>query len=135
MAGDLGERHTVVAIEDGSPGAVAETGRSGGRVDDVGEHERHQLSLRRRARRRPEQEVLDVVDDRVAVARPPVVVGTVQLDELGIGNLLGEPTRTADRPPGVGAPVDEDRRAVDRRCDVSDVEAAQRPHQAQPHLR
>jgi len=78
-----------VALEQRPPVAVAEAGRQVGRADDVGEEDRRQrpFGLGGAA---ADQELLDLVEQRVLVADVGQMVDAVQLGVASAGDLLGQ---------------------------------------------
>ena len=117
----------VVAREQVAPATVAELGGARGGVDDVGEHHRQQRPRELAAGAASGEELLDLFDDRVAVADEGKRVGAVELDVAGAGDVLGEVARVADVPSEVLGAVHDERRNADPRQGLAHVEVDHRP--------
>ncbi len=98
VAVELGAHALIVLGEQIAPGAVAEPGRARGRIDDVGEHDRQQRPGRLDAAAVAGEELLDLLENRVAVAEEGKRIDPVELDVAGAGDVLGEIARVATRP-------------------------------------
>ena len=108
----------MVALEQLSPGAVAERGSSLGRADDVGEEDGREDAFRFRlipsaALPDPGQEPLDLFDDRLAVSDPGKVIFARKLDVDGAGDLVCRKPRIPDVAVTVADAVNDQRRYVD----------------------
>ncbi len=117
----------VVAREQVAPAAVAELRGARRRVDDVGEHHREQRPRQLAAAAPAGEELLDLFDDRVAVADERERVGPLQLDVARAGNVLREVARVAHVPHELAGPVHDQRRHADPRQRVAHVEIDHRP--------
>ena len=80
----------VVLVEQRAPTGVAELGGPGGGADDVGEEDGGEPPVRVGRRPRPGEELLDLVDELVGVLGEPEVVGAVELDVPGVGDVVGQ---------------------------------------------
>jgi hypothetical protein len=78
----------VMRVKKITPPLVAQVRRSIGRRDDVGEQDRGEHAVRFSRVPRAGQELLDLVDQGVAVAGVDQVVLAWELDELGPGDVL-----------------------------------------------
>src|SRR6202035_6067348 len=81
---------TVVVREEVAPAAIAKLGRACRRVDDVGEHHREQVAFELPPAADAREELLDLFDDRVAVADEGEGVDPLALDVAGSGDVLGQ---------------------------------------------
>src|SRR6478736_8537232 len=86
LAPDVG----IVPAEQLFPSPVAELDRSLRGVDDVGEQHGGQDALDRRQRPDTGEELLDLVEQGVGVAREEQVVGALEFDEFGPGEAVAE---------------------------------------------
>ena len=118
LAPDLG----VVPAEQLLPSFVAELDRSLGGVDDVGKQHGGQNALYRRHRTNTGEELLDLVEHAVGVAREEQVVGAIELDELGPGDAIGEVATHLEPQHPVVPPVEHKRRDLDRGQHIADVQ-------------
>src|SRR6185295_18995126 len=84
LAPDVG----IVPAEQLLPSLVAELDRSLRGVDEVGEQHGGQDALDRRQRPDTGEELLDLVEQGVGVAREEQVVGALELDEFGPGDAM-----------------------------------------------
>ena len=93
----------VVLVEQLAPAPVAELGRALGRADDVGEEHGREHAIRLGPGPDAREELLDLVDDRVGIARPDEVLVAGELDELRARDLLRRssvpPRRSTSRSP------------------------------------
>ena len=115
--------------EQSRPLLVAELPGPVGRADDVGEEDgcEHLLGLRRLAKSR--QEIPHLGDDLVGDVEPGHVVLARQLDEAGSLDLLGEPASLFVGDDRILGRVEDERRHVDRRRHVANVDLAPEAHE------
>jgi hypothetical protein len=116
----------VVAREQVAPAPVAERRRVRRRVDDVGEHHRQQRARELAAGAPAREELLDLFEDRVAVADEGKRIDALQLDIARAGDVLGEIARVADIPHQLLGAVHDERRHADLREHVTHVEVDHR---------
>ena len=118
-------------LQELTPGPITDRGRHLGRSHDIGEHHRGQAPIRRPRGARAEDERFDLGDDRRLVAGPREVVDARQLHvacPVDAFSDVASEARAEDGRIGVG---DRERRDVDGRQDVPDVEVEQvRDHRA-----
>ena len=69
---------------------VAEVGGPSRRIDDVGEQDAHEQLVRVGCDTLAVDERLDLGEDRVGITEPREAVPAVELDELGVGHVVGE---------------------------------------------
>ena len=100
----------IVPAEQLLPPLVTELDRALRGVDDVGEQHGGQDSLDSRQRPDAGEELLDLVQQGVGVAREEQVVGAVELDELGSGDAVGEVATHLNPYHPVVPPVEHERR-------------------------
>ncbi len=108
---------------------VAELLRPFSRADDVREEHGRQDLLGFGSFAKSGQKLPDLRDDLIGDVEPGHVVLARQLDEAGSLDLLGEPAALRERDDRVPGHVHDERRHVDRRRDVPDVELAAEPHE------
>ena len=106
---DLAADDRVVGHEQVAPAGVAEPGGVAGRADDVAEQDRQQLALRRAAPAAGE-ELLDLAEQRGAVADARQVVDALELDVPRAGDVLGDVARVAHVDQAVAHAVEDQRR-------------------------
>ena len=99
----------VVRGQEGAPARVAQPGRVPGRVDDVREEHRQQLA-RDAAAAPASQELLDLAQQRRAVADAHEVVVALELDQARAGHTLGDEPRVARVDDEVAAAVEHEGR-------------------------
>ena len=96
----------VVVVEDVAHPVVAEAGGERRRVDEVGEQHRGQHPVDLGGPADAAEEVLDAPDELLDVALEEEVLVAVELDEVGVGDVLGEVATVIDADPHVVAAVD-----------------------------
>src|SRR5262245_54133744 len=88
--------HIVVLVEQLPPGPVTGQRGASGRVDDVAEENRREYAVRARCDARAGEEFLDLTQHRVGATDERQMIRSVQLDQLGLRNVLREVTPVAD---------------------------------------
>ena len=121
----------VVACEQVAPAPVAEVRCARCRIHDVREHHRQQ-----RARQPPPaasacQELLDLLEDRVAVAEERERVPPLELDVARARDVLREVARVAQVPHELASAVHHERRHRDPRERLAHVEVHRRARHRQ----
>jgi hypothetical protein len=109
-----------VALEELSPGLVAQVDRPFRRPDYVGEENGREHPVDWPLRPRPSHELLHRVEDRIHVADPPPVVRARQLDQPRALHLLGDVAGPIDRD-RIADSMEDQRRRADRRQDLAHV--------------
>jgi hypothetical protein len=84
----LGQR--IVRVEDVPPTMIAKLRGPLRRADDVGEQDRRQHAVRVNGCSRPREELLDLVDDGIHVAKLQAKVRAWEFDEPGPFDVLGQ---------------------------------------------
>ncbi|MGH2589771.1 MAG: hypothetical protein ACRDGW_03120, partial [Actinomycetota bacterium] len=102
-------------VEEPRPALVAQPGGGLGRADDVGEQQRGQDPVDRRDRRRAGEELLDLVEEVVGVARPVGMALARQLALPSSRKVLGEVASVLDPRDRIAAAVQDEHRALDGR--------------------
>ena len=113
---ELVERSTdelVVLGEELSPSGVSDLSRAVGRADDVGEE--HAIVSRSRAGSR--DEVLDLAQEGVLVARPQQAAAARQLDVRCAGDPFGQVASVRGLDPRIRPSADDERQDPDGRQD------------------
>jgi hypothetical protein len=105
-----------------SPSRAGQVGGS----DDVGEQHRRQDPVRFRCRADASKELLDLVQGLGAVAEDERAIRSVQRDEPGTLNVVGEAAAVPDRQEPVIAPVQDQDGYPDRRRDRPQVSTRER---------
>src|SRR5207253_2135399 len=107
MTLELATHQRVVALDQLPPAAVAKA-RGGFRgTDDVGEHHRRQHAIDRRNVALAGEELLDLVDNRVGVARDEEVILAVELNEARSADAFRDVASQAERHDSVAAAVQD----------------------------
>src|SRR6202042_1492643 len=109
-AGELCSHPRVVLRQQVAPTTVAHLGRSRRRVDDVSEHHRQQAPRELPATAGACQKLLNLLDDRVAVADERQRVHSLQLDMTRAGYVLGQIERATRVPSRLTGPMHDKRR-------------------------
>ena len=120
-------------LEERCPADVSQAGRLLGRADDVGEEDGGEYPVDRSHRWGTGEELLDLVNHPVGVARPVGVPLAGQLDISGAGKVLGQVPAVLDADNWIAAAVDDQHRALDRRQHVTDIEVVDHPQHRQRH--
>src|SRR5947207_15395646 len=122
VALDLLANEAVVAIEDLSPGSVAEPGGMRSRIDDVREQDPGKHPVRRTYAPRPGDELLDLVDDPVGALGVQQVIRAGNLDKPSPGDALGNVASKLDGDRAVVGAVQDQGGGADHRQHMADVE-------------
>ena len=88
-----------------APVAVAQLRGPLSRADDVGEQHGGQHAVGLGSVARSGQELLDLVDDGVLIAKPPQVVDAGELDKFRAGDSVGQVAAVVDRDQAVAGSV------------------------------
>ena len=110
----------VMLGEELAPSGVSDLGRAVGRADDIGEEHGREHAVVPRSRPGSRDEVLDLAQQRILVARPQQAASARQLDVRCAGDVLSQVAAV----PGVDRrirPSDDERRDPDGRQDPTDV--------------
>jgi hypothetical protein len=110
-----------------APRAVAERCGTRRRVDDVGEQDGRQHAVGVAGRTHAGHELLDLVQHDVLVADPRDVVVARQLEEPRVRDVAGDPAALVDTRLAVTGAVHDERRHVDRRQHVPNVDLRVHP--------
>src|SRR5262249_26067496 len=117
----LASRRRVVLAQHVAPAPIAERERTFRRADDVGEQDRREHAIGF-GRTNAGEELLDLVDDRGAVAYRRDVVLPGQLDELRAGDVLGHVAGVPDPRDAVADTMDDERRDANGGKHVTNVD-------------
>jgi len=121
----------VVLLEELAPAAVAELGGAGGRADEVGEEDGGQHAIRSRGLPSARDELPDLGEGRVGV-EPGDVVLTRKLHVVRAADHSSEKARVLYVADLIVGRVNDERRNVDRRRDVADIDPESHPGEACP---
>src|SRR4029453_9876707 len=117
-----------MALEQLTPAGVAQLDRPGGGVDDVSEQHRSEDSVGAMSRSGAREELLHLVDDDVDVADREPVVGTGYGEKARALDVVCDIPTLLNGDDRVVHPVNDERRHLDRREDVPNVELEEHAH-------
>jgi hypothetical protein len=132
VAPKLAVSHRFPAVEQPPPLPIPDRRRRCRRVDDVDEQQRRQGALVDMRRTLAGDELLDLADQRIDVTEVRDMLVPRQLDEPGVGNVLGQVAPVGDTRPGGVAPVQDECRGPDRRERTPDVRLDDQPIRRHP---
>ena len=120
-SGELAAHQLIVLVEQVAPGAVADFGGDAGRIHDVREYQRRQNALEFGTGVRSSQELLDFLDNPIAVSAERESVGPRKFDKLGARNEIRDLSAQRNRHDPVLCPVDDQGWGLDRRQDGPNI--------------
>jgi hypothetical protein len=129
VLGEDGANRGVVLCEQRRPLVVAELPGQVRRPDDVGEEDGCERLLGLRCLAKSGQEIPYLNDDLVSDVEPGHVILARQLDEAGPLDLLRQPASLFVGDDRILGSVEDERRDVDRRRHVANVDLAPEPHE------
>ena len=130
-AAELSSDRGVMLAEQRSPLLITDRRRPLGGSDDIGEEDGRQYAVRLDCVIRPSQKLFDAEDDGVCITHPRVVVIAGKLGEPRAGDPLSQVTAPLDETARIAGPMDDQRRHLDGRQYVSDIDLRSHAHESE----